>query len=106
MDEPVSSGSIVPARLIGVIEAKQTEYDGQCEENDRLIAVSQACQLFAEVKKLADLPEAVTSQIEQFFVSYNEQEGKKFEVTGRHGRKRAEADLTEGRRRYRKRKSR
>src|SRR5947208_9219989 len=79
MDEPVPTGSIVPSRLIGVIEAVQTETDGESENNHRLIAVSEACELFAEVKKLSDLPSAVTSQIEHFFVAYNEQAGKKFE---------------------------
>lgn len=103
MDEPVPTGSIVPARLIGAIDAKQTETDGTTEENDRLIAISGACQLFAEVKKLGDLPEAVVTQIEQFFVSYNAQEGRKFKVRGRYGRKRAEENLKVGRRRYARR---
>jgi inorganic pyrophosphatase len=39
MDEPVFSGCFVAARLLGVIEARQTE-DGKTERNDRLIAVS------------------------------------------------------------------
>jgi len=99
MDESVPSGSIVPSRLIGVLEATQTEKDGACERNDRLIAISQSCQLFAEVRKLVDLPDAVIRQIEQFFISYNEQEGKKFEIKGCHGRKRAEQVLNNGRRR-------
>ena len=94
MDEPVISGAIVPSRLIGLIEAMQTEKNGESEENDRVIAISDACQLFAEVKKMADLPEAVTEQIEKFFVNYNKEEGKKFEVKGRHGRKRAECGAT------------
>ena len=47
MDEPVPTGSIVPSRLIGVIEAVQTERDGSSEENHRLIAVGEACELFA-----------------------------------------------------------
>jgi inorganic pyrophosphatase len=99
MDESVPSGSIVPSRLIGVLEATQTEKDGASERNDRLIAISQSCQLFAEVRKLADLPDAVIRQIEQFFISYNEQEGKEFEINGCYGRKRAEQVLNKGRRR-------
>src|SRR2546423_4929932 len=46
MDEPVPAGAIVPSRLIGVIEATQTE-DGEVEENHRLIAVAEASELFA-----------------------------------------------------------
>jgi inorganic pyrophosphatase len=105
MDDSVASGSIVPSRLIGVIEALQTEQDGEPQQNDRLIAIADACQLFADVKKLSHLPEPVVTQIEQFFVTYNEQEGKQFEVKGRHGRKRAEACFEEGRRRHRRRSS-
>ncbi|MGI9034408.1 MAG: inorganic diphosphatase, partial [Pyrinomonadaceae bacterium] len=39
MDEPAFTGCIVPARLVGVIEAEQTE-DGKRTRNDRLIAVA------------------------------------------------------------------
>jgi inorganic pyrophosphatase len=89
MDEPLPTGTVVPTRLVGVIEAQQTERDGETEENSRLIAVATKCQLFSEVNTLEDLPKSVIEQIEHFFVSYNEQAGKQFEVTGRHGPKRA-----------------
>src|ERR1700710_1649727 len=102
MDDPVPGGSIVPARLIGVIEATQTEKDGKSEKNDRFVAASAACELFSEVTELADLPDRVIDQIERFFISYNEEAGKKFEVTGRHGRKGADAAFEAGRRRYRR----
>src|SRR6187549_1983500 len=39
MDAPVFPGCIVPSRLIGVIEAEQTE-DGETERNDRFLAVA------------------------------------------------------------------
>src|SRR5437763_812186 len=82
-----------------VIEAVQTEKDGEKSENHRLIAVSEACQLFGDIRKLTDLPEAIASQIEHFFISYNEQAGKKFAPSGRSGRKRAAKILEQGRRR-------
>ena len=102
MDEPVPTGTVVPSRLIGVTEAVQTEKDGEEEENHRIIAVSEACELFAEVRKLADLPDAIAAQIEHFFISYNEQTGKKFEPTARAGRKRAQKIFEQGRRRGRR----
>lgn len=102
MDEPVPTGTVVPSRLIGVIEATQTEKDGEVEENHRLIAVSEACQLFGDVRKLTDLPDAIPQQIEHFFISYNEQAGKKFEPSGRSGRRRAAKILEQGRRRARR----
>ena len=100
MDEPVSAGTIVPSRLVGVIEAVQTEKDGKAERNDRLIAVAATHDLYSKVKKLTDVPRAVTDQIEHFFISYNEQEGKRFRPKGRHGRKRAENLLARGRQDY------
>jgi inorganic pyrophosphatase len=102
MDEPVAAGTLVPSRLIGVIEAVQTEKDGEEDENPRIIAVADACELFCRVRKLGDLPETVTKQIEHFFINYNDQEGKKFKPTGRSGRKRAEKIFEQGRRRRRK----
>jgi inorganic pyrophosphatase len=39
MDEPVFTGCLVEARVLGVIEAEQTE-KGKTERNDRLIAVA------------------------------------------------------------------
>jgi len=89
MDEALPTGTVVPTRLIGVIEAEQTERDGETAENARLVAVARDCQLFAEVKDLDDLPHSVVEQIEHFFVSYNEQEGKVFEPTGRFGPRKA-----------------
>ena len=96
MDESVPTGTVVPLRLIGVIEAKQTEKDGATDENDRLVGVACACELFRDVKTLSDLPKAVVEQIEHFFVVYNQEEGKRFKPVGRHGRKRATALLRKG----------
>jgi hypothetical protein len=39
MDSPAFPGCIVPSRVVGVVEAEQTE-DGNTERNDRLIAVA------------------------------------------------------------------
>jgi inorganic pyrophosphatase len=106
MDEPVPPGAVVPARLIGVIEAIQTEKGGEAERNDRLIAVADASELFADVKKLSDLPKAVASQIEHFFISYNEQAGRKFEPKGRHGPVKAGELVKEARKKFAGRKKR
>jgi len=104
MDEPVPTGVVVPVRLIGVIEARQTERDGTTDVNDRLLAVATVSNLFRDVKKLSDMPEAVIDQIEHFFVSYNEQAGKHFEPVGRHGPVRARRILDEAMRRSRARR--
>jgi inorganic pyrophosphatase len=100
IDEPVPTGVLVPSRLIGVIEAMQTERDGSTEKNDRLIAVAEATELFAEVKSLDDLPGAVVEQIEHFFVSYNAQGGKQFDPTGRGDGRRAQSLLRQAHKRF------
>jgi inorganic pyrophosphatase len=104
MDEALPTGTVVPSRVIGVIEAQQTDRDGETTENSRLIGVAAACEIFGDVKKLSDLPDPVVEQIEHFFVTYNEQAGKRFEPTGRGGKKRAAECIEAGMRRYRRKK--
>ena len=89
MDEPAFTGCLIEARLIGVIEAKQTE-DGKTERNDRLIAVAAESPGHQKIKSLGDLEPAVVKEIEHFFVSYNQEKGKKFELIARAGPKKAE----------------
>jgi inorganic pyrophosphatase len=86
MDEPVFPGCVVPAKLIGVIEAEQTE-NGKTERNDRLIAVASHSHEHADVRELKDLNTTIVEQIEAFFVNYNKEKGKKFKVLGRKGSK-------------------
>jgi inorganic pyrophosphatase len=88
MDAPVFPGCIVPSRLIGAIEAEQTE-DGETERNDRLLAVAANSAAHRSIHELSDLSQDLIAQIEHFFVSYNEIKGKRFEVKGRPGSKRA-----------------
>lgn len=95
MDEPAFAGCLVPARLVGVIEANQTE-DGKTERNDRLIAVASNSKTHDHVETLDDLNENVIEQIEHFFISYNEEKGKKFEPLGRFGPERAKKIIEEG----------
>src|SRR5215213_9695961 len=40
MDEPAFPGCLVEARLLGVVEAEQTERGGERTRNDRLVAVA------------------------------------------------------------------
>ena len=88
MDEPTFVGCLVAARLIGVIEAKQTE-DGETTRNDRLIAVAAESRNHQGVTSLAQLGGSLLAEIEHFFVSYNQAKGKEFKPVGRHGPERA-----------------
>lgn len=89
MDEPAFVGCLVPARLIGVIEAEQTERDGETARNDRLIAVAANSHTHKEVQSLDDISERLVDEIEHFFVSYNDIKGKQFKPLGRYGPDRA-----------------
>ncbi|MFN2576403.1 MAG: inorganic diphosphatase [Pyrinomonadaceae bacterium] len=88
MDEPAFPGCLVPAKLIGVIEANQTEGQ-ETTRNDRLIAVSADSRNHSHVRFLGDLNNNLIHEIERFFVSYNETKGKRFEIMGRFGPERA-----------------
>jgi len=96
MDEPAFAGCLVPSRLIGVIEAEQTEKDGKTERNDRLLAVAANSHIHEDVKSINDLNETLVNQIEHFFISYNEAKGKKFEPLGRFGAIKAKKIVEDG----------
>lgn len=89
MDEPAFAGCLVPARLIGVIEAEQTERDGETSRNDRLVAVAADSRDHRHLNSFADLNENLVDEIEHFFISYNEIKGKSFNPLGRFGPERA-----------------
>ena len=95
MDEPAFAGCLVPARLVGVIEAEQTE-DGKTERNDRLIAVACKSLTLGDIKSVKDLNENTLAQINHFFVSYNEAKGKKFVPRGEFGVRKAKSLIDEG----------
>ena len=89
MDEPAFSGCLVVSRLLGVIEAEQTETDGKVERNDRLIAVAAKSRTHGHVKSLDQINDALVDEIEHFFVSYNAAKGKQFKPLDRSGPDRA-----------------
>lgn len=99
MDEPAAVGSVVPVRLVGVLEAEQTERDGRTVRNDRLVGVIETPYNPPEVRSLDELGDERVGEVEHFFVAYNEAEGRRFRPTGRHGPDRAESLVEDGRRR-------
>jgi inorganic pyrophosphatase len=88
MDAPAHVGCLLDVRIIGVIAAEQSE-DGKKESNDRLLAVAVHSYQHEDLQSIGDVSETLLSQVEAFFVSYNEQRGKKFKVTGTGGPKKA-----------------
>src|ERR1700744_1254866 len=55
MDEPAFPGIAVKARLIGVIEGEQVAGKERIR-NDRLVAVAEVTHMYANIRKLKDLP--------------------------------------------------
>jgi inorganic pyrophosphatase len=70
-------GCVMDCRIIGGITAEQTE-KGKTVRNDRFLAIPEVSELFAKVKSIEDLPKDVITQIETFFINYNEIADKKF----------------------------
>ena len=84
MDEPAFPGIAVRARLIGIIEGEQL--DGKKRiRNDRLVAVAEANHMYANIKRLKDLPGQFLRELQDFFVNYHNLEGKKYKLLGCRG---------------------
>lgn len=88
MDAAAFTGCIVASRLIGVIEAEQTE-NSKTFRNDRLIAVAVKSITHRSLRDISDVSGDLVGQIEHFFISYNMAKGKEFEPKGRSGQERA-----------------
>ena len=102
MDEPAFTGCLVATRLIGVIEAEQTERDGETTRNDRLIGVAANAHNHRDVKMIDELNRNLIDEIEHFFVSYNVIKGKEFKPKGRFGPERALVLVREAMKRFRR----
>lgn len=88
MDEPAHVGCQLDIRLVGVIEAGQTE-NGEKSKNDRVIAVSVQSLEYGEVKNIAELKDAFVKQVKDFLALYNKDSNKKDTVTAVAGPERA-----------------
>jgi inorganic pyrophosphatase len=97
--ESIPAGCKISARLIGVLEAEQTE-SAQVERNDRLIAVADECSEHDKIGSVKDLDDYLIREIELFFVSYNQLSNKQFKVLNRRGPNRARKLVEEGARRF------
>jgi inorganic pyrophosphatase len=102
LEDPAFTGCVVPCRLIGVIEATQTEKDGKSERNDRLIALPVESRERDNVRSARELGKPFLSDVESFFIFYNEIFGKRFKVLGIRGPKTAERLAQSAMRHYRR----
>lgn len=81
-------GCVLPVLLIGVIRAEQTD-DKKTVRNDRLIGVIQTKNNPPAIRSLNELTGSQLNEIEHFFISYNEVEGRIFKNLGRGGLEKA-----------------
>jgi inorganic pyrophosphatase len=91
-DAPLFVGCLVHVHLIGVIRAMQTERRKSIR-NDRLVASIETPVNRARYRELREVPRDTVREIEHFFRSYNEAQGRPFSITGRGGAKAAEQML-------------
>jgi inorganic pyrophosphatase len=96
MDAPVPVGCVLTIRLIGVIEARQREKDGEWVQNNRLLAVATHAHTHAHVENLDDLRPRLLDEIEAFFQNYNRLNGKEFKPLDRSGPRKARKLLDTG----------
>jgi inorganic pyrophosphatase len=87
LDVPVPTGTVVRSRLLGIIEAEQTEKDGKTVRNDRLLAKAVNTNEDDPIVDISELPESTMNEIETFFADYNREQGKKFKPLRRRGAK-------------------
>ena len=79
-DEDLPVGCLASVRLLGVIEAVQTDRDGTSNRNDRLIGRIEKSRIYADVDDLECLGPALVDELTQYFETYNNLKGKNFAV--------------------------
>ena len=95
MDAHAHVGCLIDVRIIGVIDAEQTQH-GKTERNSRLLGAAVHSYQHESLNTISDVSKTLLSQIEEFFISYNKQRGKKFKITDTGGPKKAIRFLRRG----------
>lgn len=85
LDEATYPGCLVECRILGVIEAEQTERTGKKMRNDRIIAAAIVSQRYTSIKTVKELDAQQLEEITNFFITYNDIAGKKFKPLGYKG---------------------
>jgi inorganic pyrophosphatase len=98
-EEALFPGCVVTVRLVGVLQAEQTE-PGKTFRNDRLIGAIETPFNRPAIQTFADLQPERLDEIEYFFMAYNHLEGRHFRPIGRHGPAIAEQLLADGIRQF------
>ena len=78
MDEPSYPGNFIECKVLGIIEAEQTERDGKTIRNDRIIAAAIESPRYAHFNTLRDLDKYLIAEVINFFITYNKMNNKIF----------------------------
>ncbi len=87
-------GAVTEVRLIGVIEADQTE-DGETKRNDRVLAVAKQSLCYAGIKTTGDLAPGFLDTITSFWTQYEGLRGVGFKILGVKGPAEAARRITQ-----------
>lgn len=82
-DEGLPSGSLLAARVIGLIEAQQRKGNEAPVENHRILAVPEVARSAAAIRGIGDLRPGLLDEVEAFLTGYNRLRGIHFEPRGR-----------------------
>lgn len=101
---PAITGGVIMVRLLGAIAAEQTA-EGKTIRNDRFLGLVETPYNKPSQRDITDLDEALLSELEHFFVSYNEAEGRTFKPLSRATFAEADELIAAGERKFRERHS-
>jgi inorganic pyrophosphatase len=75
-------GCIIQCRIIGGFKAEQSNKKAKQKviRNDRYFAIPVHSKIYQEMESMNDIPSALLKEIEDFFIDYNDIEGKTFKV--------------------------
>lgn len=98
-DAPLIAGCLVHVHLIGVIRATQKE-KRRMIRNDRLLATIETPVNRPEITRLDQVAEQQLRDIEHFFRSYNQAQGREFKISGRGGARQAQKMFRDAARKF------
>ena len=74
------TGCAMDCRIVGAILAEQTEKEQDTIRNDRFIGIPIESEQYKGIYEISQLQKQLLTQLQDFFINYNEVAGKKFQV--------------------------
>lgn len=92
-DEPLPMGVVILCRVIGIIEAEQTE-DGKTVRNDRVLAVALESLTYSATISIDQLAPGFLDTVTNFWAHYESLRGVDFKILGVEGAEAAALAIT------------